>query len=334
MAEPKTIAVPGADRAWKADPHVGPTSLIGPGEKWLVDGLDWSWAFVVYRDARDFPNYCLGSNGTVWSRARRKSGCLSARWVAIRPFRRSPRNPEYGGYCYFSPSRDGKQYPTGVHRLVAEAFYGPCPPGLECRHLDGNPENNNAYNLKWGTHRENSEDTVRHGRTRKGSKHQAAVLCEADIPVIFRMHKEGVTVTQIAKDHGVSTRTILDAIEGVTWSHVVVPDLGDVPCRYGEDYRAAGRARQLHLRRGGSINPNPKEKNGIHNGPLRTIVEILSRGKCMFDRNHVRLECGHEGYTSLSAKRGRCRQCKAMLMQAGTPWVPVPKKRSIPSEAL
>lgn len=24
-----------------------------------------------------------------------------------------------------------------VHRLVLEAFVGPCPPGMECRHLDG-----------------------------------------------------------------------------------------------------------------------------------------------------------------------------------------------------
>src|SRR5262249_43840339 len=26
-----------------------------------------------------------------------------------------------------------------VHALVLLAFVGPCPPGMECRHLDGNP---------------------------------------------------------------------------------------------------------------------------------------------------------------------------------------------------
>jgi HNH endonuclease/NUMOD4 motif len=29
-----------------------------------------------------------------------------------------------------------------VHRLVLEAFVGPCPPGQECRHLNGNPSDN------------------------------------------------------------------------------------------------------------------------------------------------------------------------------------------------
>lgn len=50
-----------------------------------------------------------------------------------------------------------------VHHLVAEAFIGPRPAGLEIRHLDGDSRNNAAANLRYGTHSENELDKVRHG---------------------------------------------------------------------------------------------------------------------------------------------------------------------------
>ena len=42
-----------------------------------------------------------------------------------------------------------------VHRLVAEAFHGPCPDGHEVLHLNHSPADNRAANLKWGTRSEN-----------------------------------------------------------------------------------------------------------------------------------------------------------------------------------
>ena len=42
-----------------------------------------------------------------------------------------------------------------VHRLVCEAFHGPCPPGMEVLHLDENGLNNRPENLRWGTRKEN-----------------------------------------------------------------------------------------------------------------------------------------------------------------------------------
>lgn len=50
-----------------------------------------------------------------------------------------------------------------LHRVICLAFYGPCPPELEVRHLDGNPTNNHVHNLRYGTHSENMADKVRHG---------------------------------------------------------------------------------------------------------------------------------------------------------------------------
>ena len=51
-----------------------------------------------------------------------------------------------------------------IHTLVLEAFVGPRPRNMECRHLDGNPENNAISNLRWGTWAENHQDALGHGR--------------------------------------------------------------------------------------------------------------------------------------------------------------------------
>lgn len=50
-----------------------------------------------------------------------------------------------------------------VHRLVLEAFAGPCPSGMEALHGDGDPSNNRIQNLRWGTRSENIQDAIRHG---------------------------------------------------------------------------------------------------------------------------------------------------------------------------
>lgn len=56
-----------------------------------------------------------------------------------------------------------KRYKKKVHRLVAEAFIGPCPGGQEVCHRDGDPENNSPDNLYYGSRSENVLDQVTHG---------------------------------------------------------------------------------------------------------------------------------------------------------------------------
>jgi formamidopyrimidine-DNA glycosylase len=43
------------------------------------------------------------------------------------------------------------------------AFIGPCPDGLERRHLDGKYLNDHLDNLAYGTRTENMQDRVKHG---------------------------------------------------------------------------------------------------------------------------------------------------------------------------
>jgi hypothetical protein len=56
-----------------------------------------------------------------------------------------------------------------VHRVVLEAFRGPCPPGLECRHLNDEPADNRLANLAWGTKTENAQDKFRLGNRQRAA---------------------------------------------------------------------------------------------------------------------------------------------------------------------
>lgn len=57
-----------------------------------------------------------------------------------------------------------------VHRLVLEAFVGPCPDGMEGCHNDGDPTNNRLENLRWDTRSGNIHDAIKHGTHPQASK--------------------------------------------------------------------------------------------------------------------------------------------------------------------
>jgi hypothetical protein len=101
-----------------------------------------------------------------------------------------------------------------VHTLVLEAFVGPCLPGMECCHRDGNPANNRLDNLRWDTRAANRRDMLRHGT------HRNARLFEADIPDIVALIEGGVMQSEVAKYYKVSTSTINAIWLGDAWSHI------------------------------------------------------------------------------------------------------------------
>lgn len=71
--------------------------------------------------------------------------------------------PNAGGYPVVPLHRDGTRINAPVHRLVLEAFVGPCPDGMYCCHNDGNKLNNRLDNLRWDTPSSNALDRVKHG---------------------------------------------------------------------------------------------------------------------------------------------------------------------------
>lgn len=103
-----------------------------------------------------------------------------------------------------------------IHRLILETFIGICPPGMECRHLDGNPKNNRLDNLLWGTRSENSKDSVKHGvcplSKMKGFNHyltKRAGLNDLKIRIIIKLIKDKyLTYKEIGEIFHISQATI------------------------------------------------------------------------------------------------------------------------------
>lgn len=110
-----------------------------------------------------------------------------------------------------------------VHRLVAEAFIGPRPRGLQINHINGNKTDNRPSNLEYVTQLQNMRHSFRpeFGRyVARGREHPRAKLSEIDVRAIVARRKEGGTMAAIAAVFHVSGTAIRDVMSGRTWSHV------------------------------------------------------------------------------------------------------------------
>jgi hypothetical protein len=115
------------------------------------------------------------------------------------------------GHLYFFPTRGVRLY---IHRAVLYAFIGECPVGMECRHLDGNPKNNNLCNLKWGTRLENAHDTTRHGHRHTGQHAAFSTMSNENAQQVRQLRKQGTTYRAIADIFNVSHTTIIKIAKG------------------------------------------------------------------------------------------------------------------------
>lgn len=156
----------------------------------------------------DFPNYRASRQGRIYH-------FRSGRWIRMSEY------TDEGGYKQVKLRRDGKRYTRHVHALILRVFVGPCPPGLICRHLDGNPANNRVRNLKWGTHQENADDAKRHGTTTKGSKAKHAKLTEEEVgEILWYAQNANYTPKMIAACWPISVAQATQICERKAWKHV------------------------------------------------------------------------------------------------------------------
>jgi len=180
---------------------------------------------VEYREIPGHPGYRVGDDGSVWSckgPTYEKPG-RGIRWILTDRWNLLWLNVKPGKHSYARVGllREGRLKHMLVHRLVLEAFVGPCPEGMECRHLDGDPTNNRLSNLCWGTKMENHADRVTHGTDFRGARCPLARLTEEDVRNIRAQHrgKYGEHV-RLAKIFNVSPSTIACVARGATWKEI------------------------------------------------------------------------------------------------------------------
>ncbi len=128
-------------------------------------------------DKLGFMGYRVGNDGSVWSRWRlywATGGRGGFKSIADGEWRQLAPGIDNTGHLKIGLMKTGKRYFKLVHRLVLQAFVGPCPKNMQCRHLDNNPKNNNIENLKWDTAKNNCKDRSKTSwinNIHKGSKH-------------------------------------------------------------------------------------------------------------------------------------------------------------------
>ena len=123
----------------------------------------------------------------------------------------------HGGYVIVGLRGESGEYKDHrVHVLVAQAFIGPKPVGLDVNHIDGNKENNKVSNLEYVTRSENLRHALLNGLTPRRiranpNKVKATRILLAD---------GTMTQKEIGEALDLGQTTISNIGSGKTWGYV------------------------------------------------------------------------------------------------------------------
>lgn len=162
---------------------------------------------AVWRQSRRAPLYEISDQGEV----RCESGPRKS-------------HPDRTGYPSLTLSLgDGAKKTFRVHQLVADAFLGPCPVGMEVNHIDGDKANSAASNLEYVSHAENQKHAFATGLQVpvKGERHGRSKLTEEKVREL-RANPKKHTLREWARRFGVSMSAVCQAVNGQSWAHVSV----------------------------------------------------------------------------------------------------------------
>jgi hypothetical protein len=130
-------------------------------------------------------------------------------------------SPNNHGYPAFTAWCFGKKRTFLLHQVICEAFHGVKPfPGAQARHLDGNPLNDRADNIKWGSAKENIADKRVHGRVSEGERNGQAKLTAPQVLAIRERRAAGVSQVGLAREYGVTERVIWLIVTRRAWQHI------------------------------------------------------------------------------------------------------------------
>lgn len=121
------------------------------------------------------------------------------------------------GYCWVSFSGDSKKVNARITSLVADAWIGPLPDGLERAHDNGDSTDNRVVNIRYKTPTENNRDRIRHGTIPKGEIASNAALKAEQVKQIFTSSEPD---SILSLKYGVSRYAIWAVKTGKNWRHI------------------------------------------------------------------------------------------------------------------
>lgn len=140
------------------------------------------------------------------------------------------------GYLSVGLFREGHSSTKYIHRLVLEAFVGPCPKGMECCHNDGDRTNPRLDNLRWDTRSGNQADRIRHGTGLIGKKRpDFRMRSQAELDHVVTLIASGLSVKDISLATGMSRAQVHRLANGTCRTKIAVA----THCPAGHEYTGA-----------------------------------------------------------------------------------------------
>lgn len=163
-----------------------------------------------------YPGYEISSDGNVSSLDRI---IYDPRWAKHRNYPGRILTPVKTKTGYLRVKLGGGHHGIGIHRLVAVAFIGPCPDGMQICHNDGDKTHNMVSNLRYGTPSDNAQDRIRHGHQvdKRGERHHGAKLTSKQVKAIRASDEPLKTLSM---QYAISCQQISKIRLGQRWRHL------------------------------------------------------------------------------------------------------------------
>lgn len=124
------------------------------------------------------------------------------------------------GYPVVNLCREGHPKMFLVHRLVLEAFAGPCPDGQEALHGQEGRADASLSNLRWGTHAQNlGLDRQRDGTTGRGEHCGLAKLTWEQVRQIRERVANGERQVEVARDYDIHPSNVSYIVSRKSWAY-------------------------------------------------------------------------------------------------------------------
>jgi len=172
-----------------------------------LPGEEWS-PVIGYADL-----YAVSNLGRI---KRTADGVRTFRGRLLKPFITK------SGYVHVCFKVDGRVKCFMRHRLVAAAFIGPRPDGMQVNHKNGVKDDNRVENLEYLTPSQNVKHSFRIGiKTTLGENNPRHILTECDVRKIRALLRDEVmTLKEIGDMFGVSKSAIANIKYGHSWSNI------------------------------------------------------------------------------------------------------------------
>jgi hypothetical protein len=180
---------------------------------------------VEYREIARFPGFRFGDDGSCWTQWEMVCPGYGGGSTLVLTDTWTPRRSYIDGKGYRWVSLKEVDRPGThlfqLHRLVMEAFKGPCPPGQETCHAEGKGVARSSCrleDLRWDTSEANHAGRFEDGTDFHGEQNPSAKLTWEKVDEIRELHRQGVGLTALGNRFGVTRGMIWRICTGKSWT--------------------------------------------------------------------------------------------------------------------